>query len=191
MESFPTQSAASSVPNSQPFRRLKAEALQARRVDATDDLKIYVLDTITSNFLTWYVTLIPSDMSLYYGGKFKIMIVFPEDYPMKPPSIRFLTKIFHPNIEAESGVLHSAALSLEWSPIYTADTIIRTTVADLDSPLLHTWQVKHTNPDGEEELREESYILNPDAATLWMQGDRDLLDGKIAEWLVTYAAGET
>ena len=33
------------------------------------------------------------------GGIFKLELFLPEDYPMTPPKIRFLTKIYHPNID--------------------------------------------------------------------------------------------
>jgi len=33
------------------------------------------------------------------GGTFKLELFLPEDYPMAPPKVRFLTKIYHPNID--------------------------------------------------------------------------------------------
>jgi len=33
------------------------------------------------------------------GGVFKLELFLPDDYPMTPPKIRFLTKIYHPNID--------------------------------------------------------------------------------------------
>ena len=32
------------------------------------------------------------------GGAFKLELFLPEEYPMAPPKVRFLTKIYHPNI---------------------------------------------------------------------------------------------
>ena len=32
------------------------------------------------------------------GGVFKLELFLPEEYPMAPPKVRFLTKIYHPNI---------------------------------------------------------------------------------------------
>lgn len=31
-------------------------------------------------------------------GVFKLELFLPEEYPMSPPKVRFLTKIYHPNI---------------------------------------------------------------------------------------------
>lgn len=33
------------------------------------------------------------------GGVFKLELYLPEEYPMDPPKVRFLTKIYHPNID--------------------------------------------------------------------------------------------
>ena len=33
------------------------------------------------------------------GGIFRLELFLPDDYPMTPPRIRFLTKIYHPNID--------------------------------------------------------------------------------------------
>lgn len=36
------------------------------------------------------------------GGSFKLELFLPEEYPMAPPKVRFLTKIYHPNIGESS-----------------------------------------------------------------------------------------
>ena len=40
-----------------------------------------------------------SNMYRIAGGKFKLELFLTEDYPMVPPKIRFLTKIYHPNVD--------------------------------------------------------------------------------------------
>ena len=37
--------------------------------------------------------------SPYDGGVFQVKINIPVDFPYSPPEIRFLTKIFHPNVD--------------------------------------------------------------------------------------------
>ena len=38
-------------------------------------------------------------LTLHLAGIFKLELFLPDDYPMTPPKIRFLTKIYHPNID--------------------------------------------------------------------------------------------
>jgi len=35
--------------------------------------------------------------SIWEGGCFRLRMEFSEDYPVKPPIVVFLTKMFHPN----------------------------------------------------------------------------------------------
>ena len=39
--------------------------------------------------------------SLFSGGRFKLKMTFCEEYPFKPPRVKFITKIFHPNVYAQ------------------------------------------------------------------------------------------
>lgn len=40
-----------------------------------------------------------SIQSPYEGGKFKVELFLPDEYPMAPPKVRFMTKLYHPNID--------------------------------------------------------------------------------------------
>lgn len=42
---------------------------------------------------------IPGSGLWFAAGIFKLELFLPDDYPMTPPKIRFLTKIYHPNID--------------------------------------------------------------------------------------------
>lgn len=64
----------------------------------------------------------PSD-SPYSGGVFRLNIVFPVDYPFKPPSIVFTTKIYHPNINS-TGAICLDILKTQWSPALTISKVL-------------------------------------------------------------------
>ena len=36
---------------------------------------------------------------LFSGYRFKLEVFLPAEYPMKPPMIRFMTRIYHPNVD--------------------------------------------------------------------------------------------
>merc|ERR1719418_37510 len=41
---------------------------------------------------------------MYEGGFFKCHLYFPTEYPLRPPVLKFLTDIWHPNIEKDGKV---------------------------------------------------------------------------------------
>lgn len=72
----------------------------------------------------------PSD-TIYENGRWKVSITFPKNYPFKSPSIGFLDKIYHPNVDYSSGSICLNVLNEEWQPIYTIKHIIETFLPQL------------------------------------------------------------
>ena len=52
-----------------------------------------------SNILVWQAVIFGPDDTPWEGGTFSLMLEFTEEYPNKPPKIRFISKVFHPNGE--------------------------------------------------------------------------------------------
>lgn len=41
----------------------------------------------------------------YEGARFQLEIKIPETYPFNPPKVRFVTKIWHPNVSSVTGAI--------------------------------------------------------------------------------------
>ncbi len=94
----------------------------ARRIQKElEDLRLNPLESCTAgpvseaDLYVWNATLFGPKDSPYEGGVFELGLVFPTDYPFKPPKVYFKTKVFHPNISPQ-GAICLDILKDQWSP---------------------------------------------------------------------------
>ena len=73
------------------------------------------------------------DDTPWEGGTFKLSLTFTEDYPNKAPQVKFITKMFHPNIYAD-GAICLDILQNQWSPIYDISAILTSIQSLLTDP---------------------------------------------------------
>ena len=126
--------------------------------------------------------------SPFEGGVFKLELFLPEDYPMSAPKVRFITKIYHPNIDKLGRIcldilkgktwvslLRSESrndgsdFSDKWSPALQIRTVLLSIQALLSAP----------NPDDP---------LANDVAELWKVNEAEAIRNA-KEWTRLYAMG--
>lgn len=107
----------------------------------------------------------PQD-SAYDGGVYKLELFLPEEYPMTPPKVRFLTKIYHPNVD-RLGRICLDILKDKCSPALQIRTVLISIQALMSAP----------NPDDP---------LNNEAAERWKRNEKEALD-MARSWNAEYA----
>lgn len=81
----------------------------------------------------WQGTIIGPEKSPYEGGLFQLQIRFPLDYPFKPPIVTFVTKVYHPNINASGGICLDI-LKDAWVPSLTIGKVLLSISSLLTDP---------------------------------------------------------
>ncbi|KAJ1965774.1 Ubiquitin-conjugating enzyme E2 35 [Dispira parvispora] len=104
--------------------------------------------------------------SPFQGGEFKLELFLPGGYPMEPPKVRFLTKIYHPNID-KLGRICLDILKDKWSPALQIRTVLLSIQALLSAP----------NPDDP---------LDNNVAQHWKDNEKDAI-ATAAAWTSQYA----
>uniref|UniRef100_A0A7S0RVI5 E2 ubiquitin-conjugating enzyme n=1 Tax=Pyramimonas obovata TaxID=1411642 RepID=A0A7S0RVI5_9CHLO len=99
-----------------------------------------------SNVFEWVVSIIGPPDTVYDGGFFSALMTFPQDYPNSPPTVRFTSEMWHPNVYPDGrvciSILHAPGddpsgyerACERWSPIHTVETIMLSIISMLSSP---------------------------------------------------------
>ena len=86
-----------------------------------------------SNVKRWTGLLVPQ-ASPYNKGAFKMELVFPDEYPFKPPKITIVTKIYHPNVDEKGQVCLPIVSADKWKPATKSIHVINALSVLIDSP---------------------------------------------------------
>ena len=99
--------------------RLNRELLELQN-NISDDI---TAEPVNNNIRQWIATIKGPSNTPYKDGTFKLQLDFDDTYPMKPPSVKFLTLIYHPNVYRD-GKICLDILQSNWSPVLQITTIL-------------------------------------------------------------------
>jgi len=108
--------------------------------------------------------------SPYEGGEFRLEVSVPTGYPLEPPKMKFITKLFHPNVGAghTPGAICLDILRKEaWSPALTLERVLISIASLMADP----------NP---------ASPMNGEAGNLYTK-DRKAYDAKVREFTKKFA----
>ncbi|TGO25474.1 hypothetical protein BPAE_0079g00210 [Botrytis paeoniae] len=98
------------------------------------------------DLLCWEALIEGPEGTPFEGGVFAAELQFPKDYPLSPPSMRFLGEVWHPNVYPSGlvciSILHPAGddpnhyehASERWSPIQSVEKILISVMSMLAEP---------------------------------------------------------
>lgn len=109
-----------------------AKELEECRQDSKSGVSLELINESDLTHLTGYFKGPPG--TPYEGGLFKVDINIPNEYPFKPPVMKFSTKIYHPNISSVTGAICLDILKDAWTPILTLKSSLISLQSLLQSP---------------------------------------------------------
>jgi ubiquitin-conjugating enzyme E2 A len=118
-----------------------------------------------NDLMVWFAKINGPPNTPYEEGVFDMQLTFDSDYPVKAPSVKFLTPMFHPNIYRDGKICVDILQSHEWTPAQNVRTILMSIMSLLMDP----------NP---------SSPANRDAAELYNK-DKAAYGQKVREFIMT------
>ncbi|KAH8704923.1 ubiquitin-conjugating enzyme E2 8 [Talaromyces proteolyticus] len=150
---------------SSPKRRIETDVMKMLMSDYEVTL---VNDNSEQEF---YVRFKGPEETPFAGGHWKIHVELPDQYPYKSPSIGFVNRIFHPNIDELSGSVCLDVINQTWSPMYDMINIFEVFLPQL---------LRYPNP---------ADPLNGEAAAMLMRDPKNY-ENKVRDYVAKYASKE-
>ncbi|KAL8418746.1 hypothetical protein RB594_002091 [Gaeumannomyces avenae] len=159
---------------SSPRRRIEMDVMKLFMSD-------YEVTLVNDNMQEFYVIFKGPKETPFEGGTWKVHVELPDQYPYKSPSIGFVNRIFHPNIDElalrfkrgyRSGSVCLDVINQTWSPMFDMINIFEVFLPQL---------LRYPNPTDP---------LNGEAAALLMREPKSY-DAKVKEYVQKYANSDT
>lgn len=103
------------------------------------------------NIFKWVATINGPESTVYSGLKFKLSLVFSPRYPYAAPTVNFITRCFHPNVDSDGNICLDI-LKDKWTALLDVRTMLLSIQSllgepNLDSPLDPTASLLWSKPN--------------------------------------------
>ena len=85
------------------------------------------------NILVWDAIISGGKDTPHEGLSYKVLIRIGDEYPAKPPHVKFISKIFHPNVYRD-GQICIDILQGQWTPTLRIVSVLMSIQSMLDDP---------------------------------------------------------
>jgi ubiquitin-protein ligase len=136
-----------------PIRRIQNELKEINdyiKSECMDNHRFVSIRNINDDVFKMEVCFLGPKESPYEEGVNTVSIQIPKEYPHRAPHMKFVNRIYHPNIGSDGSICLDI-LKDNWRPIYTLRTTLMSIISLLSDP----------NPDSP---------LNGDAAKMYKDG---------------------
>ncbi|KAK9456696.1 ubiquitin-conjugating enzyme type E2 [Dipodascopsis uninucleata] len=147
---------------SSPKRRIESDVMKLLMSD-------YEVTLVNGSMQEFYVRFKGPDETPFQNGIWKVHVELPDQYPYKSPSIGFMNRIFHPNIDELSGSVCLDVINQTWSPMFDMINIFEVFLPQL---------LRYPNPTDP---------LNGEAAALLMREPK-AYESKVKDYVQKYAS---
>ena len=152
----------SSAPSVKVNRRQKADVLKLinskYEIEFSDEAKMH----------DFFIKFYGPKGTLYEDGLWTLHVILPPEYPYKSPSIGFMNRIYHPNVDEISGSICLDVINQTWTPMFDLLNIFEVFIPQL---------LSYPNP---------SDPLNGQAAQLLLR-DENKYNSRVKEYVRLYA----
>jgi ubiquitin-protein ligase len=91
------------------------------------------ISLVNDDIFEWECQLVGPQDSPYQGGLFLLKLEFPAQYPFKAPKLKFLTKMYHPSVQLETGDICQDVVG-QWGPTLNAKHCLEVIYGMMQAP---------------------------------------------------------
>jgi len=115
-------------------------------IESNNNNEYFSVGLIDDDLYNWEIVIFGPKDTPFESGIFRAEMKFPIQYPDEPPTFKFLTPMWHPNIDKQGNVcisiLHKSGydnleyeeLNERWMPVRSAESVIMSIICLLNSP---------------------------------------------------------